>query len=354
MQRRCSFIGKLQELGKVHPGFFDEVIFPQLGAARSDVLVKPQHGVDFGAIELPDDKVMVMSADPFFIQPSLGWERAAWFAVHIMASDVAVSGIKPTHMAIDLNLPPDIDEETLKIVWNTTHEECRKLGISIVTGHTGRYAGCNYPMVGGATMFGIGDKKDLIAPGMMKPGDKIIVSKGPAIETTGLMAVQFPEFLGDFAEEAKRVFYQMSAVKDALTAAEVRGVTRMHDATEFGVYGGIVEMANVSGLGMKVHKDEIVMQDVVRKTCDVFGIDPYIAISEGTLLATVRPESAEKILRALEKVDIPASVVGEVLESTGEMILVDDGNEKELKHPGYDPFWVTFEKYLKKQRGERE
>jgi len=50
---------------------------------------------------------MVLSTDPFFIAKELGLEKAAWFAVHIIASDVAVSGIPPKYLAIDLNLPPE-------------------------------------------------------------------------------------------------------------------------------------------------------------------------------------------------------------------------------------------------------
>jgi len=48
---------------------------------------------------------MVLSTDPFYIAKELGIEKAAWFAVHILASDVAVSGIRPRYLSIDLNLP---------------------------------------------------------------------------------------------------------------------------------------------------------------------------------------------------------------------------------------------------------
>jgi len=83
---------KLPELGKIHPEFFNRVIYPRLGKTDSSVLVKPQHGVDFGVINL-GKQVMVLSADPFYIAKELGIEKAAWFAVHIRAmSRSAVSG----------------------------------------------------------------------------------------------------------------------------------------------------------------------------------------------------------------------------------------------------------------------
>ena len=92
---------KLPELGKIHPEFFNRVIYPRLGKADQSVIVKPQHGVDFGVIDLGKD-VLVLSTDPFYMAKELGIEKAAWFAVHILASDVSVSGIKPRYLSVDL------------------------------------------------------------------------------------------------------------------------------------------------------------------------------------------------------------------------------------------------------------
>lgn len=343
---------KLPVLGKIHADFFKKVIYPRLGKKDPSVIVKPQHGVDFGVIDL-GDRAMVLSADPFYIARELGIEKAAWFAVHILASDVAVSGIRPRYLAVDLNLPPEMTEDELERLWRTVDSECKKLGIAVVTGHTARYAGCAYPMVGGATVFGIDKKEKLIAPAV-RPGDAIIISKGPAIETTGLMAVYFPKILEArydkaFVRKAQKVYYQMSTVNDALIVASVGGVSAMHDATECGVFGGLHEMAAHSRVGMRIYKEEIIIQDAVKKTCDCFGIDPYSAISEGTLLATMAKEKAPKAIAALKKEGISASIVGEAVPQKEGIRLFEKGKGRILEHPRIDPFWAAFEKYLKKE-----
>ncbi len=345
---------RLPGLGKIDQRFFNETIYPRLGADDGSVIVKPQHGVDFGVVDLGGQQVMVASTDPFYIAPALGWEKAAWFAVHILASDVAVSGIEPRYLAIDLNLPPEMSEDVLETIWKAVDLECRKLGITVLTGHTARYAGCNYPMVGGATMFGTGPREKLIIP-KAGIGDKVIVSKGPAVETTGLMAMQFPEFLEKaygkgFVGKAQDIFYQMSTVKDALTAAGAGGVTAMHDATECGVFGGLHEVAAVSRAGMRISLDDMVVQDVIKKTCECFCIDPYSAISEGTLIATARPEKALDVVHALGAHGIPASIVGEVVPPEEGISIAAGGRERKLEHPRVDPFWVRFEEYLHKQK----
>jgi len=344
---------KLPQLGKATPEFFDRVIFPRLGASDPDVLIGPQHGVDFGAITI-GDQVMVLSTDPFFIAPALGWERAAWFALHILASDVAVSGIAPRFFAVDLNLPPEIREDELTTIWQTVHEEAERLGIAVVSGHTARYAGCNFPMVGGATVFGVGSKDDLIDPRQAQVGDRIIITKGPAIEATGLMAVQFPEFVeerfgAEFTQQAKDMFFQMSVVEDARICAEAGGMTAMHDATECGIWGALFEIARASGKGMRIEKADIVKDDVALKVCELFGMEPMSSISEGTLVGTVRPDRADAVLAALGSAGIPASVAGELLPNEAGVRVVEDGVETDLVHPGTDPFWGTFEEYLGKQ-----
>jgi hydrogenase maturation factor len=348
---------KLPALGKIPPEFFKQVIYPRLGQADSSVIVKPQHGVDFGVVDL-GKQVMVLSTDPFYIANGLGMEKAAWFAVHILASDVAVSGIRPRYLSIDLNLPPEMSEDELCRMWKAVHRECKNLGINIVTGHTARYAGCNYPMVGGATMIGIGQKEKLIIP-KIEVGDYLVVSKGAAIESTGLMAAYFPEFLQraygrKFVKEAQAVYYQMSTLKDALIAAEVGGVTAMHDATECGVFGGLYEMAKHSKVGMKIYLNKIVLQEAVKKTCAYFGIDPYKAISEGTLLASVKPNQAQKVVQALRRQGILASIVGEAVQEKEGIKIYDKMRRSKLEHPQADPFWAKFEEYLAKKGGNKK
>ena len=343
---------RLPALGKIPPEFFNRYIYPRLGRPDKSVLVKPQHGVDFGVIEIAGGRVMALSTDPFYIAKELGIEKAAWFAVHILASDVAVSGIPPRYLAVDLNLPPEMKEEELVRMWKTVDSECKKLGINIVTGHTARYAGCNYPMVGGATMMGIGKRSELIIP-RISPGDRIIISKGPAIETTGLMSAYFPKWLerrygNEFVKKAQKIYYQMSTVKDACIASSVKGVTAMHDATECGVLGGLYEMASHSGVGLEIDRDSIILHEEVKKTCECFDIDPYCAISEGTLLAFAKRSCADDVAKALEAGGIPACIAGEAAPKRKGIVVISKGKRKRLEHPRIDPFWLKFEEYLKK------
>jgi hydrogenase maturation factor len=351
------------EVGKVTGGILNEVILKRLGRRRSEVLVGPKHGVDVGVIDLGDGRVMAVTTDPFFIVPAYGWERSAWFAVHILLSDAATSGLAPDYLTIDLNLPLSMGREPLERMWTTVHEECERLGVAVVTGHTGRYDGCAYPMVGGATAICIGPKDAYVTPEMARSGDAVIITKGPAIEASGLFAVTFPGRVaaryGDrFAEEAQSLFRQMTVVEDAMTAVSVgvrdEGVTAMHDATEGGVWRGLVEVAEASGVGLHVDQDSIVIQEPVARICDLFEIDPMISISEGTLIMSCRPHRADAVLEKLQARGIPATIVGEILPPERGIRRKANGIDRELHAPEVDPFWRAYAKALEEGDAEPE
>jgi hydrogenase maturation factor len=352
---------EMPEIGKISAEIFREVIYPHLGRKRPEVLIGPQHGVDIGIVDLGNGKVMALTTDPIFIVPPYGWERSAWFAVHILCSDAVTSGLPLAYITVDLNLPRTITRSQFERMWKTMHAECDKLGVAVVTGHTGRYEGCDYPMVGGATVIAIGDHEQYIAPTMARPGDAVIITKGPAIEAAGLFAVTFPHrvaerFGAETAKQAEDIFWQMSVVEDARIAVGVgvrdEGVTAMHDATECGVWGGLIEIAEASRVGLHIDKEKIPVPDIIAKVCELFDIDPYTSISEGTLLITCRPHKADELVRRLNEKKILAAIIGEVLPEEKGRTIREASQETPLIHPQVDPFWQAFGKAASEEQAQ--
>jgi hydrogenase maturation factor len=271
--------------------------------------------------------------------------------VNILASDASTSGLPLRWMAVDLNLPPEISDEDLASLWDAFSRTCDDLGIAVVTGHTARYDGCAWPMVGGATCMALGRSDAFVTPTMARPGDRVVVTKGAAIEATALFAATFPDRLTagvgeEVVRRADALFEQMTVVPEARVAAAFglrdRGVTAMHDATEGGVLGGLLEVAIASELGMRVDLEAIPVRPEVRAVCEHVGIDPYVSISEGTLIATVVPDRADAYLALLAGRGVEAAVVGEIVPLRDGRTLVDAGGERSLEHPGLDPFWAAF------------
>lgn len=340
--------GMVGEIGKIAGDTFERAIYPRLGAPRPEVIVGPAAGVDAAILDLGRGRVMAVTTDPFFVMPALGWERAGWFAIQIVASDAATSGLAPAYLCVDLNLPPEMPDADLAALWDAVHCACRDLGMAVVTGHTGRYDGCAFPMLGGATVLAAGDAEAYVTPRFARPGDVVIATKGPAIEATAFFGVLASDLLRreigeELAREAADLFPCLTIVPDALAAVAAgvrdRGVTSLHDATERGVLGGLAELARAAGTGIVAHRDALPVPPAVRAVCDLAGMDPYVASSEGTLLLTCRPHAAAAVVGRLTVAGIAAFMIGELLPPGAGATLVTGGSAMPLEEPASDPFW---------------
>lgn len=345
--------------GKIGRRFFEERIRPRLGADRPDVTLGPAHGCDFGVIEpgresldrSNDDRpgtdrrhadldAVVVATDPISVLPSLGYDRAGRFALHIALSDVAVSGIPPSHLSIAFALPTDFDDAAFTALWTAIHEECDRLGIAVTTGHTARYPGAELPWVGAATVLGIGSPERIVRPDGARPGDSLVVTRGPAVEATGLFASLFPDAIDRPAETvatAQRRLDDVRLVEDALAACEAGTVHAMHDATEGGLLGALHETASASGVRFVVDSDSVPVAPGVDAVCEALGMDPWRATTSGTLLASVAPADATTVAETLRSRGTPAAVVGSVASGSG--VLVDD---EETSPPEGDASWPVY------------
>jgi len=354
--------------GKVDRDVFESVVRPNLGAAREDVRLGPTHGVDFGVVDVAD-RAVVCATDPISLLPELGYERAGRFAVSFALDDVAVSGVAPTHFCPSFALPNDVGENEFEAFWAAVAAECEALGIAIPTGHTARYPGASLPWVGAATVLGVGDPDDVIRPDGARPGDRLLVTKGPGIETAGLFASLYPDALAERGldeaaiDAAAGLLDEASVVRDALTAAAAgregvggdgsdagetddettpdadAGVTAMHDATEGGLRGALCETAEAGGVRFDVDSSAVPTNAAAMATCAALDLDPWTCTTAGTLLLAVDPVAVDRVVAALESRGTPVGVAGEVRKGAGVFV---DGER--VRPPAEDASWAAYER----------
>jgi hydrogenase maturation factor len=344
--------GPVAPLGKIAPETFERVIAPRLGAARSEVLVGPRAGQDSALVRLGGGRVLAVTTDPLSIVPALGFEASARLSCHLIASDLWTTGIAPAWGSITFNLPPHMSDADLAAYWTAMSDEWARLGVAVVTGHTGRYDGCDYSIIGAGTLMGVGDEAGYLTPAMASVGDRVLVTKGCAIEATAIAAWLFPKRLGATlgaagVARARAWLADVSVVADCRAALRVgvreRGVSALHDATEGGVLGGLLELARACGHDLAVERARIPLAPEARVACAVFGTDPYWTLSEGTLIATARPAHAPAVLAALGAAGIAAAEVGEVVPGVGALRLAEpDGAGRVLTVPEADPYWPAY------------
>lgn len=333
----------MTDTGKIDRSFFAEHIASRLGAPREDIRQGPQHGIDFGVIDV-GEHALAVATDPISVLPELGFERAGRFAVRIVLADIAVSGLSPSHLSVSFALPPEMSDAEFATLWEAIDEECRALGVGIITGHTARYEGCQFPWVGHGTAFAVGDPAEIVFPDGARPGDTILVTNGPAVEVTGLFANLFPDRIGvdeGTLSRAQRRIDEIGAVRDARVATDAGRVTAMHDATEGGLLGACHEMAETAGVRFEIDTEGIPLQPDVVAVCEALDMDPWRATSAGTLLLTVEPDAADEIVAALERRGTPVGRAGQVTSGTGVL-----WNGEATSPPDGDASWPVYERLL--------
>lgn len=354
--------GDTPPLGKLSPAAFERLIAPHLGAVRPEVLVGPRAGVDCAVVKLSAGRVMTVTTDPLSLIPCLGPAASARLSCHLLASDLWTSGIPPAYATVDFNLPPDLGDDAFATYWQAMSDEWARLDVAVAGGHTGRYPGLGGSVIGAATLLGVGDEGRYIATSMAAPGDRVIVTKGCAIEATAIAAHLIPTRLSAALEtvgltrpeaqaalaRARASIAEVSVVADCRAALRVgvrdHGVAALHDATEGGVLGGLLELAQASGNDLRVEAARIPLTAEARAACMAWGgIDPWWTLSEGTLIAAVRPAFVAAVLASLAESGITAAEVGEVMAGSGKLWLtVPDGTVRRIETPEPDPYWVAY------------
>jgi len=334
--------------GKVPHKTIERIVFPYLGVRRPEVLVRSGHGLDNAVIDIGNDKVLIVTTDIIQIFHGFGLEDAAWFSWQITGNDITTCGHPPQYIVAVFTVPVGSKEEDLETICKVFGRETAKYGAEVVAGHTGSFYTCQYPTIGTLTMMTTCSKDDYVTPQMAEPGDVLVLTKGIGITAGAGFARLFPETFkkelgGDMYDEAWKMFYQSSSIKDALMAHSIgvkdHGVTSMHDITEGGLFTGFVELAGASNIGLLVNRDDIFIPPVAKAVCEKFDIDPYCGSSLGSLLITVKPTKVDTLINVLKADGIDSFAIGEVKNRYHGIIIQSNGKKQSLEKPNPDSLW---------------
>ncbi len=327
--------------GKIPIDILKNIVFKHLGATRKEVTIGPKAGIDGAVLDIGDASLIV-SMDPI----TGAVERIGWLAVNVNANDVATFGVQPAFLFSCILLPENSEKKTVETICQQMDTATKELDIAIVGGHCETTLGLTMPIVA-CCVIGVTEKNKYVTAAGAKPGDKIVLTKSAGIEGTAILASDRESELEKnlsvvTLKKAKEFYSQISVVKEALTAFETGGVQAMHDPTEGGILGGIHEMADASGLGVRVFKNKINVQPETEEICEYFGIDPLQLISSGALLISASGESAQKIANKLHREKIQATIIGEFQQNKKQRLLIDEtGKTERLKRPISDHLWTA-------------
>lgn len=300
-----------------------ECVYPFTGSDDADVILGSSFGEDVSLTRV-GDHILASHVDP--IISAVG--NIGWLATHISCNDIATAGIPPRWLLALVLIPGKEDTGLLKDIMADIQRACRDLNVSLIGGHTEYSPGINRPLVA-ITALGTTRDREPVSTAGAQPGDRILVTKGIALEGTSILAHDFADQARQFGlskenlEEARRLLEEVSVVEDALTLAE-HGATAMHDVTDGGILENLLEIAHASGVGIKVDRARLPIPEIVERFALAFDFDPLAMISSGTLAAAVPAPGVQSALAALHAKGIRAVEIGQVVEGQG--IRIQEGD----------------------------
>ncbi|SNR50097.1 AIR synthase family protein [Halorubrum vacuolatum] len=297
------------------------------------------YGEDAAAIDL-GDQTLVVSTDPL----SLAAEAVGRLAVHVACNDVAASGADPRWLTNTIFLPDD-DRTTRETIATQVDRAAREASVAIVGGHTEVLPALERPLL---SMTALGTTERFLRTGGASSGDRLLLTKGAAIEATAILATDFREACLDAGVSAETLdaaaafLDEVSVIEDARALRDV--ASAMHDPTEGGLLSALVEMAAAGGHVLSVERERVPIRPETRTCCTAMDVDPLATFGSGALLVAVPEGRAEEALEALKSAGIDGAVIGEVQvpkedEEPGTVVL-DGETIREAPRDACYPLWA--------------
>ena len=304
-----------------------------------------EHAEDAGVYRLRDDLAIIQTLDFFtpIVDDPYTFGR---IAVTNALSDIYAMGGKPiTAMNIVCFPIRTMDVKILREILRGGLDQMREAGVLLIGGHS---VEDNEPKYGLSVTGVIHPDKILFNNGA-KAGDHLILTKPLG---TGIVSTALKGGLADAALVARSVACMTTLNRKAAELmAETAEIHACTDVTGFGFLGHALEMAEGSGIGMRIRsaavphfkgirpfvEEGLVPGGLIRnrkfreKQLDVgpdcpdwlidILFDPQTA---GGLLISLPPDAAEGLLRKMHAAGIDeAAIVGEVIPAPKGIIRVD-------------------------------
>ncbi len=332
-------------LGKLPPDLLDNII-QKAPLFDPKVILGPGTGLDCAVID-NGDHYLVYKSDPItFTADNIGW-----YSVQINLNDLATTGAKPKWMLSTLLLPENqTTPELVEKIAQQLYQAASFYKISLIGGHTEITHNLDRPLLI-STLIGEVAKNNLITPKGAQTGDRILLTKGIPIEATAILAADFGDQLLEVLsptqiEMAKKYLFDpgISIYREARLAAEIGGVTAMHDPTEGGLAAALWELSIASDKQLLVNPDKIYISELSAAICHFFEINPFFSIASGALLLTVSPNKSQQIIDACRENNIACFEIGKVGQVGVDVLNTQTHPLQRIDRPQRDDIGKVYEK----------
>lgn len=286
--------------GRMSQQLVEEIFLP----AFANAALSARHDgarLEFGALRL------AFSTDSYVVRPMFfpGGDIGT-LAVNGTVNDLAMCGARPRFLSCAFILEEGLDMEVVYRVAASMSEAARAAGVALVTGDTkvvdrGKGDGLYVTTAG----VGVIEHDRVITPMSVRAGDVVLLSGDLGRHGMAVMAAREGlEFESDIESDCA----PLSAPVLALLEAGV-DVHCLRDLTRGGLASAVVEIAQASGLHIRLDEDSLPVREDVRGACEILGFDPIYVANEGRFIAFVPEADARRAFDIMRSHAVSEGVV---------------------------------------------
>lgn len=315
-------------IGKISDSVLKRSVLKEIKTKRDEIIKGAGVGEDCALFLPNEDACTAVCTEtlPYYEEDLLK------FAVYQIAANMAASFAEPIGLMVNILLPEEAEEQTLKEIMRTIQAACKTLNMAIAGGHTEVTQHVGHPVI---TLTGLG--KTQAAPSNQKEFEKIkkahkdqtngallelVVTKWVGLEGSIYLAkngkesllTRYPEKMIDEAIGFDKYLLMLPEAAHAVMS----GVCMMHDISKGGVFGALWELSQKAGAGLDIDLRKIPIKQETVEICEHFGVNPYELLSGGSLIMAV--EDGSILVNQLAAIGVPAAVVGYLTNSNDKII----------------------------------
>lgn len=278
--------------------------------------------LDDSAILALHDGEFAFTTDSYVVKPFFfpGGDIGK-LAVCGTVNDLAMQGAEPQWLSLGLILEEGLAISDLRKIVRSIHAAAEEVGVQIATGDTkvverGKCEGLYINTAG----IGRIQTPNWLGSANAKHGDVVILNGSLGEHGVAVMS------------QREGIAFQTSVVSDCAplwplvkeilsTGVEIHA---MRDPTRGGLAMAVCDIANASGVGIRLVESALPVSREVRGACELLGLDPLTIPNEGKVIVICRRVDAESVLAAMRRHPLgkDARIIGEVMEKPVGMALL--------------------------------
>ncbi len=265
---------------------------------------------------------LAMSTDSYVVDPIFfpGGDIGS-LAVHGTVNDLAMRGAQPFYLSAGFILEEGLELADLDRLLESMATAAREAGVQVVAADTKVVPRGKADKIFINTT-GVGN----VPPGVDVAGQNaqvgdVVLINGP-MGDHGIAVLSTREGLS-FQTQVKSDSASLNSLVSRMLE-QSRKIHVLRDPTRGGVATALNEVAQQSGVGIRLEESRLPVRPAVSAACDMLGLDPIYVANEGKVLALVAADDAGLVLDAMRRHHLgqDACIIGEVIsEHPGRVVL---------------------------------